>query len=235
MSSTVESLLPVDIRDLDGIQSCFNENGVVIVRLLTEEQCDALILEQWQRVILQQPWKEGIKIQIRDEHGRTLDPELHTDQPAFLRQVKSALDKTVLEKLKNGWPLHRGFGACCDPVVFHGLPKVWELRQDSRLYQVACKIIGTKDLWVDINRSIQKLPGEGESEFLHWDLSPFDVANAEEDKPPTSMCGKVVFLFLVIAAHAPRLGTSYSLMTYHYLLLREQSDVCLEEVVHLSD
>ena len=47
---------------------------------------------------------------------------------------------------------HRGFGACCDPAVFH-LPGVWQkIRQNVALYDVARALIGRKDIWVDLNR-----------------------------------------------------------------------------------
>ena len=61
--------------------------------------------------------------------------------------------------------------ACCDPCVFH-LPGVWDIRQDPRLYELATKLRS--------GQSIQKLPGQGEDEFLHWDMNPFLAARSAE-------------------------------------------------------
>jgi hypothetical protein len=50
---------------------------------------------------------------------------------------------------------------------------MWVVREKPRLYAIASALLdGRRDLWVDINRPIQKLQGKGEEEFLHWDL-PF--------------------------------------------------------------
>jgi len=74
--------------------------------------------------------------------------------------------------METGWPLHRGFGACCDPAVFN-LEGVWSIRQDPDLYKIASTIADEANLWVDVNRSIHKLPGQGDNEFLHYDFNPF--------------------------------------------------------------
>ena len=94
------------------------------------------------------------------------------DQADFLSAVIGPLPAQRRKKFEAGWPLHRGFGACCDPVVFH-LDGVWEVRQDPDLYKIASHLSGETRLWVDINRSIQKLPGQGDNEFLHFDFNPF--------------------------------------------------------------
>ena len=98
--------------------------------------------------------------------------------------------------------MHRGFGACCNPAVFH-LPSVWKVRE--ALCPVACALTGTEALWVDVNRSIQKLQGQGEEEFLHWDcdpLAPFPSngpdGNGPEDAQASQtqasqICGKFVY------------------------------------------
>lgn len=120
--------------------------------------------------------------------------------------TSSPIPPRRLKELEAGWPLHRGFGACCDPGVFH-LAGVWHhVRQSPALYSIAALLTGETKLWVDINRSIHKLPKQGEAEFLHWDLNPFagsavtsagttaaggkdGVAAAGKD----SLCGKVCY------------------------------------------
>jgi len=171
-------LIPIDISNgLDSateteITKQYRNNGLVMIKLLDQSACDDLVMEQWKEVMLKQPYTDEHKIKVTSgESGRQLD--IDKDPREFLRAVTTApLPKAVLKNFENGWCLHRGFGACCDPQVFH-LPGVWKIREHPSLYKAACKLIGRKDIWVDINRSIQKLPGQGENEFLHWDMNPF--------------------------------------------------------------
>jgi hypothetical protein len=118
------------------------------------------------------------------------------DQPEFLKQVVGPMTPARRKKFEAGWPLHRGFGASCDPVVFH-LPGVWRVRQNEKLYKVTSTLTGEPRLWVDINRSIQKLPGQGNNEFLHFDYNPFALAKQKEQdnaaKAPRAVCGKICY------------------------------------------
>ena len=134
--------------------------------------------------------------------GRDLDVNSPADRASFLNAVKGPLNRSKIEEFKRGWCLHRGFGACCDPAVFH-LSGVWRLREDPTIHRIAVRqphyepcnpsapscraaalrllsrsssyrapqymssalqaaLTGSSHLWVDLNRSIQKLPGEGE-------------------------------------------------------------------------
>jgi hypothetical protein len=120
-----------------------------------------------------------------------LRPEDHRE---FLGQVIGPLPAQRRKKFEAGWPLHRGFGACCDPAIFH-LEGVWSIRQDPDLYKIASHISGETRLWVDINRSIQKLPGQGDNEFLHFDFSPFAAVRLSDMDPsaPRGLCGKICY------------------------------------------
>ena len=141
------------------------------------------------------------------------------DASEFLEQVtKAPIPAAELRALEDGWCLHRGFGACCDSAAFH-LPGVWtRVRQHPALYRIAALLMGQTALWVDINRcgvligsprqsacrSIQKLPKQGEKEFLHWDLNPFATGRAEgadaegaageaDRQLPNGLAGKVCY------------------------------------------
>jgi len=173
--------LPV-MESAEAAKEFYDAYGVVVVKLLDAAQCDRLILEQWTKVIQTQPWSYQYKVRVPH------DP-VHQPQE-FLRTVKSPLSPKMRNQFKEGWCLHRGFGACCDPVVFH-LPEVWEVRQDPKLYDLARQLTGVSELWVTIERSIQKLPGEGEDEFLHWDLDPLNID--DEHTESKHVCGKVCY------------------------------------------
>jgi hypothetical protein len=142
--------------------------GFVIVRVLDQPQCSSLIREQWRKIIRTQPWEAPIRV-FGPRADLDLDLALGKGDSAELMDVLiNPLSVAQRKEFARAWPFHRGFGACCDPSTFH-LPGVWAIRQDERLYKLACAVTGTDDLWVDVNRSVNKLPGEGEDEFLHFD------------------------------------------------------------------
>jgi len=180
--------------NLERVRASYSEHGLVCVRLLTAGKCDELVLEQWRRVILRQEWSAEYRIAVHGGDGRALDVDNPADQPEFLSAVIGPLPAPRRKKFEAGWPLHRGFGACCDPAVFH-LEGVWGIRQDPDLYRIASHISGETRLWVDINRSIQKLPGQGDNEFLHFDFNPFSAVHLPETdaSAPRGLCGKVCY------------------------------------------
>jgi len=174
-------------ENIVGAADFFASWGFVIVRVIDKPQCESLIREQWTTIIRTQPWTEKIRVfgpradidldlalALPDAHGNCAQRDLLMDV------LIHRLSGTQRKEFARAWPLHRGFGACCDNAAFH-LPGVWALRQDERLYKLACAITGTDDLWVDVNRSIQKLPGEGEQEFLHFDCNPLSPAHDNRD------------------------------------------------------
>ena len=167
-SSSIAHMADVPVLDgrdvspanLARIKSQYAAHGFVCVRLLSAAQCDELVREQWRRVILQQEWTDEYKIVVRDAGGRALDVNSPADHHAFVDAVVGPLTAATRKKFEAGWPLHRGFGACCDPAVFH-LEGVWGIRQDPDLYRIASEICGEQHLWTTLDRSIQKLPGQG--------------------------------------------------------------------------
>ena len=165
----------------------FEKHGFVIVRALDRAQCLANIKQQITEVLLKQPWRE--RLVVRDSQtGVELDIERDTER-YIAELTRPNLDKKTLDAYERVWPFHAGFGACCDPNIFH-LSEVWKVRENRRLYAVARRILHCRrDLWVDINRSIQKLPGKGEQEFLHWDV-PFLHLEHRRDQ---ALGGKVMF------------------------------------------
>jgi hypothetical protein len=189
----------------------YDEKGFVVLQLLTEEQCDAGIYELYNRVLMTQPWNDPAyadntraiaPLVLRDDRGPIEANEEHQKRVVGVLKSNNIAPK-VLKEYRVHWPLHLGFGAPCDDVGFH-LPLVWSVRQDPHVYQIVAALSGTKELWVDINRPIMKLPGEGEQEFLHWDLDVF--TNPFVSRSP-NVQGKVVYtpsrLVAVTGTHTP--------------------------------
>lgn len=172
-------------NDVGGISQHMLEHGYVVYRVDALD-CRENVYNLWKHVILNQPWVGANKIVLHDPLTN-LVLDIDEDRERFLDVVMSPLGKRLREYLTSRWTLHRGFGACCDPNIFH-LDHVWKLSQDPQIYRIAAKILGRDDLWVDINRSVTRLPGEGEKELLHWDLNPFKPWT-----PSDAICGKVFY------------------------------------------
>ena len=177
----------LDRSDLPGIKHDYEKNGIVVIKVLTDEECKTLIVSQVKEVLLKQPWK--VLLKLKDPLDPTKHLDIDADRDAYIAELtKPNLSKEELAFLKSVWTLHQGFGASCCPGSFH-TAELWELRQNEALYTVAKEILGYEKLWVDINRSIQKLPTMGEKEFIHVDL-PFICM---EWSKPTALSGKMVY------------------------------------------
>ena len=138
-------------------------------------------------ILQKQPWEETIVV-CDAETGEALDIE--SDSERYVRALtRPNLDKATLAHYTSVWPFHAGFGACCDPAAFH-LAEMWRVRERPELFDIASRLMGgRRDLWVDINRPIQKLPGMGEAEFLHWDLDFLHKGHRAD----SAVSGKVMF------------------------------------------
>lgn len=183
-------------KNVQQITQFYNEHGFVLIKLLTDRECRENILEQWEKIILKQPWKDGIRLEkknydtyLNENFQGEYFPDNDNDDAFFTYVTKKNLSKGQLAAYKMGWPMHRNFGACCDPVVFN-LPGVWKIREKQILYEVAVQVLRETKLWVSIDRSIQKLPTEGSDEFLHLDLN---LEKALEEDLPNMMQGKVCY------------------------------------------
>lgn len=134
-------------NDIDNIKQFYKDNGYCIIQILAPGDCIDLIREQHREIISKQPIKDPLKL---------------GDAP--LNQLIGPFDAKRIKYYKDRWPLHQSFGACSDPQVFH-LPGVWEIRQDPLLYNIACKLCNTTKLWVELNRSFHRLPGQNRKFF----------------------------------------------------------------------
>jgi hypothetical protein len=175
------------LHEEEAAEAFYKSDGFVILRdVMSMEHRTRFVKEYVKEVLEKQPWNIAHPFEVFDPITKQkLDVEADTER--YLQSLfRGHLSSNTLKAWAEAGPFHRGFGACCDPKVFHQ-PEVWELRQNPTLYNAASRILGDKALWVDINRTTFKLPGEGEDEWLHWD-EPFLKKDWEA---PTSLSGKV--------------------------------------------
>jgi len=183
-----------DKRMHKDIAANHKKNGFVIFRVLSDAKCDELILWIWANVIYKQPWKDGVCVRLTGRDGRVLDPSKDADKAKVLAQVKGPLTTELRKRFEKGWTLHRGFGASCDPQVFHH-ELLWECRTDKDAYEIACLILETYKLLVTIERHIEKLPGQGLAEFWHFDWNLWNrlLAIWAKEKEEVSVAGKMMY------------------------------------------
>ena len=174
--------------DTDGIKAHLEFFGFAVVRVLDAEQCKEAIKDQIENILLKQPWIQKLVVKDRAT-GEVLD--IHVDTDRYIAELTTpGIPKEALKHYEEVWPMHIGFGACCDPNAFH-LRTMWNVRQDEDLCRLMQSIFGRLMVHVDINRGIQKLPLRGEDEFLHWDKAVLDPDT--DDNPFPEVCGKVMF------------------------------------------
>ena len=173
------------------IKEHMNVFGYAVVQVLNAEECSRAIVDQVKNILTKQPWIE--KLQVKD---RVTDELLDIDVDAqrYVAELTTpGIPADALDHYDSVWPLHKGFGACCDPPAFH-LGTMYDVRQDADLYEVAGVVLGSKTgLFFTLDRCIQKLPGKGNPEFLHWDLNIFNPETRETQTHDPTMCGKVMF------------------------------------------
>ena len=168
------------------IAAHYARHGCVVVSVLTPQECQDNIKAQVKEIVLKQPWQQLLVV-CDPTTGQELD--IDRDTALYISVLTSDnLDKATLAHYEAVWPFHSGFGAPCDPQAFH-LEGMWRVREKVELYDIARTIVGNDKLWVDINRPIQKLPGKGEQEFIHWDL---DIMH-KDYQPDRALAGKVVY------------------------------------------
>lgn len=162
-------------EDQAAAKAAMERDGVIIVRIegFGPTACREAVWEQFTRIITQQPWDERHQIRIPDKSrpGSYLDINNLSHREAIIDVLMAPLTPQLRKHFSDCWVLHRQFGACCDDASFWTYWQCW-LRDHRKLSELAAELIGRPDICCDINRSIQKLPGEGMEAFLHWDWDP---------------------------------------------------------------
>jgi len=142
----------VSDENIAAIKKSFMINGFVRVKVAKKVRCCVFIHEMWEKIILSQPWDVDYQIKLHSTiDGRLLDFHNPNDINEYFKIITSDLTPQVRKMMLNAWTLHRGFGACCDPVVFH-TEWAWGLRQNPKIYRFVKHCVGWKRLLVDDNR-----------------------------------------------------------------------------------
>ena len=138
--STIPTIIPTvfDKKNTEEIKKHFEQYGYAVVQVCDPEECKRAIVEQVKKILKHQPWME--QLEVKDPvTGEAMDIEHH--EAKYVAELTTpGIPKEALSHYDRVWPLHKGFGACCDPAAFH-LDFEWQLRQDESLYAIAKAIM----------------------------------------------------------------------------------------------
>ena len=141
------------------IQADLATRGYALVPLLSDTQL-AEIYQDISHYLAHLPRREGSQIHLSPE------------------ELVAPLSRERVKALRSIWPLHHTFGAPVEATAFQ-LPSVCRLREDPDLYALYRELLGSPDLLVNTDRFCCKLPGSGETEFIHIDGDPHYTRDAD--------------------------------------------------------
>ena len=173
------------------MKAFFNDNGVVCINLQQMVDKQKVVRAMIEEIFGELPYSKKYLLKVTAEDGRVLDVTNPDHSEAITTELlRSPLSNENLRALEKTAPPHRQFGAPCIVQSWHGK---WanKLRQHPKIFDVAKKLLGTEHPWCPINRSIIKLPKQGQEEFLHWDMDPRNALNG--DVGFDELQGKVCF------------------------------------------
>lgn len=186
------SLEPMPIKTPDERQRAknfFDKHGLVALKVLDDNQCKEMIMEQFYNIIDNQPLRDPLKWMKTGKQFRAFNKD---EIYEFLTQEGHTSQQ--IAEFDRAWPMHKQFGATCDPEVFH-LKGVWDVRQNKDIFEMQKLLLDTTKcdenrIRVDINRSIQKIPGKGDEDLFHWDR---DVRFYKESTGCSGTQGKLMY------------------------------------------
>lgn len=149
-----------DLLQATKFEKIYRRDGVIVLKnILSPQRVENAVNDIW-KYILSLPYKNKVKKVInRVWQGLKDDP---------WRKVTAE----EISTMRKHYPMTGGFGALTLPPAFHTHGQ-WDARQDPVLVAVHQKLYAVKKLKVTFDRISFKMPGQGETEFTHWDSNPW--------------------------------------------------------------
>ena len=171
------------------IKQFHDENGYFIISNAASPQERECFVREMMLVLSNQGHKPEYSIEFKGPNNTVLDMANDDDWQEIWKILQAPLDAKTRKMLELGFPvLHQAFGATCAEELCQ-LPTAIKIRTSRILYEIASAVIGTSEIWSDMNRPIQKLPRQGDDEFLHFDFNPF--AEQQEGDEIGGLAGKL--------------------------------------------
>lgn len=144
----------------------FKRDGIVIFRNIYQpSRVREAVDDIWDH-ILSLPYKPTIKKKLQ-EVWNSLKKDPWRDPTS-----------EEISTIRQYYPMIGGFGALTRSPVFH-LTTQWDARQDPVIVSVYQKLLEHEDIKVYYDRVSFKMPGQGETEFTHWDSNPWSWPQEE--------------------------------------------------------
>ena len=153
----------------------FNKNGFIIIRKIIDNENSFLFKKEIWDTILNIPFSEEInKYWIKD-----FDKELTEED---------------IQNINKFYPNIDNFGAMNIPPFFH-LQNMWKARQNPNIFTKFAQLLKNHKIWCSLDRISVKMPGNGNTEFCHWDSDPWfwDTQKFEPLQGILSLCDTSFF------------------------------------------
>lgn len=151
-----------DLFEASQFQKTYRDTGIVVLKhIYPVEECREFVGEFWE-YILSLPYKPEIKREIEETINRL----------GLIEDPWKSVKKKDVAALHKYYPMTGSFGALTMPPAFH-MKGSWKARQDPVIISVYRALLGVQEIETTIDRVSFRMPGQGESEFTHWDSNPF--------------------------------------------------------------
>ena len=130
----------------------FKKNGFIIIKNAISSEENYLFKKEIWDTILKFPFSKEINFDIKD--------------------YDKDLSEKDIEDIQKFYPNIDNFGAMNIPPFFH-LHHMWKARQNPNIFVKFAQLLKNHKIWCSLDRVSVKLPGNGNSEFCHWDSDPW--------------------------------------------------------------
>lgn len=157
-----------ELREASRFYEKYKSDGVVVLKNVYPIESCLDFIDEIFSYILNLPYKQSVKDQLQKVF----------DELNLVSNPWQGLSKKDVKILKKFYPMTGGFGALTLPPVFH-LQNSWNARQDPVIVSIFRKLLGEQDIVPTLDRVSMKYPGQGETEFCHWDSNPWHWPDEE--------------------------------------------------------
>ena len=142
------------------IKKDFQDTGIAVIKgVIGKEKVEACVEDIWKHV-LRLPFTAEVKAKWKGLYDSLKDD--------FWRNVSKEESRIA----KEYYPMTGGFAALTRSPAFH-LQTQWDIRQNPYIASIFANLLDTRELMVAIDRISLKFPGQGDTEFEHWDSNPW--------------------------------------------------------------
>jgi len=135
----------------------YRTHGIVIIpQVISQDLVKDSVEDIWNN-IEELPWQPEYRARWQSLHSNMKND--------YWRDVT----KAEIEEVGEIYPSMGGFGA----LQFYQTAGQWNIRQQPKIVDIFSKLLGCEKVMVGLDRISFKYPGQGLTEFVHYDSNPF--------------------------------------------------------------